>query len=117
MDNSLVTVHFPDATVAERNLLAEELRGLLLESGWGRDLLAVEREQSATQDVGTILTVILSSGAVVAFAKGLATFASKSASRITVTLPTGESIVITGDATSHKKAAEIISAALTPKRR
>lgn len=112
MSNEQITVTFVDATMAQKNILAEDLRADLLGRGVTKDALSVTKESSSTQDAGTILTVILSSGAVLALAKGLAIFAAKSASKISIKLPSGESILITGDAATKDNVAETVAAAL-----
>jgi hypothetical protein len=113
MKNFAVNVSFPETTTAEKSLLADELRQSLISAGWSGDCLSVNRDRAETQDAGTILSVLLSSGAAIALAKGLAAFATKAATRIRVTLPTGEAVVVTGDAATQARVSEVIAAALT----
>lgn len=70
---------FEEVSVAEANKLAIELRDYLYNT---TDIdTKIEKEYCNTQDMGTVLSVVLSSASIVALAKGLSAWLVKKQSR------------------------------------
>jgi len=72
-------IQFSDASTAEANQLAQELKAYLVtyENIDGE----IKKENDQTQDVGTILQIVLGSAAFIAFIKGLSNWLLKKQSR------------------------------------
>lgn len=70
------TIAFQTGSLAEKNKWAAALADKLRITDGVTDV-KVERESSETMDLGSVLTVVLSSGATLAVARGIQTFLTR----------------------------------------
>ena len=77
MDNSNITIRFPDATPDEGNVYAEDLRTALVESLDTGDRIERVRSNPESQDFGTTLVLVLGTTAVTAIARGVQTWLAR----------------------------------------
>jgi len=98
MSNLNYEISFPGAVARESNQLAQELKDQL-ERNHPDVTVDQRREREGTQDLGTVLILILGSKAVIAVAKGIDAFLKKhQEASIKIKTPSGEVIAenITG---------------------
>jgi len=79
-----IEIYFEDATLAERGIKASNLRDHILEN-FSDVKIDIKKEDPTTQDLGTILVLILGAPAVVAIARGIADYLRRDRGKITIT--------------------------------
>jgi hypothetical protein len=90
---------FPGKSDAQQGQLADELKAFLDRKRVASATLEVTKLRKDTQDLGAIVTVVVSSTALAQLIKGAFDFAQKKASRVEIVGPKGR-VVASGDAAS-----------------
>jgi hypothetical protein len=95
MDDQEITISFPGISTADAGQYAEELRQQLNRSLSGQQA-AIRRQKDTSMDFGTILTLLLQTGAIVQIASGIAAFLrARPNARVSVTKPDGTCVEFT----------------------
>jgi hypothetical protein len=104
-----ITLTFPDKSCAQQGQFADELKAFLERRGTAIATPEVTKDRTDTQDLGTIVTVIVSSTALSQLVKGVFDFAQKKASHIEIAGPKG-SVIASGDSASGIDVARVTEA-------